>query len=310
MDRLDIRILRELMQGEPLLLIWPARARARPALKLVGKKLGVAESTVRSRLEKLSRLVSEGTLLVNPSLLRERHGILAFDVPGFARKQMVIDELKLIEGMFIVLDFVGPGVFAAFFYSDEPSLNKKISLIADISGCGNNKTFSNVLFPKCDQRLSRTDLQIIASRLADMNKSGGEIAQELRISSRTVKRRFAKMAQEGAISPVLSVNVSGLKDCVYCILMVTCKKGDSRAATEAKILSMVDDYLIFYGHFETFTDFDMIVPSLPIGEKIQDRVRTLKDVETARIEFIAGRYEMYEVMLSKVNRQLAVTGTI
>ena len=311
MDKLDVRIIREYLQGEPLLSIWPSRASSRPPIRLLAKKLGTSESAVRSRVQRLSNLVSlsEGTLIVNPALLGESIGALLFDVSEGLPKEKVLKELKLIEGMFIMVDYESRHVVTVFFYSDKPSLKKKVDLIAAISGCKNRKTFANFVFPRCNLQLSRTDLQIIASRIKDMSKSNQGIAGELGLSSRTVKRRLTRMIDGGAFTPIASMDVTALKDCVYCDLVVTFKNAESRGDTEAGILPLVDDYLTFFGRFDSLTELNMIVPSIPIGEKLRDQIGGLANVKTARIEFIDDRIELYDVMLEKVNHQLVLAGT-
>jgi hypothetical protein len=94
LDKLDVRIIREFLQGEPLLSIWPARVNNKLVLKLLSNKLGVSESTIRSRYEKLSDFLSEGTFCLNPSLLGEKLGVLEFEVSETASKGEVLDRLK------------------------------------------------------------------------------------------------------------------------------------------------------------------------------------------------------------------------
>ena len=54
----------------------------------------------------------------------------------------------------------------------------------------------------------------------------------------------------------------------------------------------------------------MIVPSIPIGEKLRDRIGGLANVKTARIEFIENRIELYDAMLTKVNQRLQIMSTV
>jgi DNA-binding Lrp family transcriptional regulator len=197
-------------------------------------------------------------------------------------------------------------VAIVFFYPDEPSLKKKMDLMIAISGCKHKTLFTNVPYPKSDMQLSTTDLKIIENRQEDMSKSNKKIADELHIAGRTVKRRLTKMIRGGVIWPVASLNVAALKDCIYCDLVVTYTKQGSRLRTEAQILSLVEDYLVFNGHFESLTEFNMIIPSVPVARKILDRVERLRSVKTARIDFVEERIELYEVVSEKVQRQIAL----
>ena len=308
LDRLDVHMVREFFQGEPILSIFPMRETPKPSVALLAKKLGVSESAIRARMRKLERFIppSRGTLIVNPQLLGEEYGILIFDVSELGQKEKVIDELRLIDDMFIVNDYIGSLAIAIFLYSDNSSLERKIDLISKISSCGGRKIFTHSAFPRCDMSLSTTDLQIIKCRLEDMSRSHRDIAEILGISSRTVKRRLSGMVQHWAIMPLFSVDMSQLKDCLMCDLLVQYENEKSKMDTETAILSLVDDYLTFYNPCEGLTQFNIIVPSVPKAHTIADQVRGLRNVRTARIEFFKGRIELYDRMMERVERQIAI----
>jgi len=308
LDKLDVRIVRELFQGEPILSVFPMRETPKPSVALLARKLGVSETAIRARMRKLEKFIppSRGTLIVNPQLLGEKNGILIFDVSESVQKENVIDELRLIDGMFIVNDYSGSLVVAIFFYSDDPSLERKIDLISKISICGSRKTFTHSVFPKCEMSLSEEDLKIIKCRLEDMSRSHRDIAEILDISSRTVKRRLARMVQHGAIMPLFSVDMSQLKDCLMCDLLVQYENEKSKVATETAILSLVDDFLTFHNPSEGITQFSMIVPSVTKAHRIAEQVRGLRNVRTTRIEFFKDRIELYDLMKDRVERQIAL----
>jgi len=308
LDKLDVRMVREFFQGEPILSMFPMRETPKPSVALLARKLGVSETAIRARMRKLEKFVppSRGTLIVNPQLFGEKNGVLIFDVPESVQKENVIDELGLIDGMFIVNDYSGSLVVAVFFYSDDSSLERKIDLISKISSCGSRKTLTRSVFPKCEMSLSAEDFKIIRCRLEDMNRSHREIAEILDISSRTVKRRLARMVQHGAIMPLFSINMSQLKDCLMCDLHVQYENEKSKVTTETAILSLVDDFLTFYNPSEGITQFSMIVPTVTKAHRIAEQVRSLRSVRTTRIEFLKDRIELYDLMMEKVERQIAL----
>ncbi len=305
MDKLDVRILREFLQGEPLLSIWPARATSKPSLAILSKKLGVAESTVRERCEKLSPFLSGWSLMVNPTLLRARVGVVSVEVSERVSKKAVVEKLRLLDDMVIIVNYSGRLLACLFLYPDGRSPTSKVNLISRISESDRGLYYTDIEFAIPDIELSMTDLRIILSRHADMTKSNRTVAAELGISSRTVKRRLMRLVKAGAVWPIASLNVGALREGVYADLIAVFRDPVSRAKTEAEIRSIVDDYLIFHGHYASLTYFDSILPSVPTARALLDRVTEMPGVAMARIDFIEDRIELYEVWEERLRRMMA-----
>ncbi len=304
MDKLDVRIIREFLQGGPSSSIWPARATIKPALRLLSRKFGVAESTVRERYKALSSFLSSWTLMVNPNLTHTGISVLEFDVPVDLSKKEILDRLVLLDGMFIVLNYTGRLVACAFVRQEERDVEKRIELIKRISGC-RESLYTDVPYPKCEIELNETDLQIIANRQADMQMSNLQVGRRIGVSGRTVKRRLTRLVDAGAVFPLASLNLGALSDVAYADLVVVYRDEDSRAKAEADIVSMVDDYLIFNGHFTSLTEFNLMLPSVPMGKTILDRVNRVVGIKTARIDFVEERLESYDALKEPVTRELA-----
>ena len=298
MDKLDVRIIREYMQGEPLLSMWPARQNPKPALRKLSDKLGVAESTVRARYEKISGFLSGWSFQVNPSLFGEKMGVAFFGAPENIQKGKVLDELRLIDEILIIANFLGAMVACVFFFVDETSFKRKVNLISKISGTG--EIISSVIpYVICNIALSRTDLEIIASLQADTRKSNRKVSEELGISSKTVKRRLTRMASQGAVWPLATLNVAALSDYDYANITVMFKS-DHRTETEGEICSLLDDYLIFNGRFLSYSTFHIIVPNMTLATKALQKVTLLKGVKNARVDFMEEWFGRYEILREKV----------
>ena len=303
MDKLDVRILREYTQGDPHLALLSDRPNSRPAAKLLSRRLGISESTARARCQKLASAV-KGVFILNPTTVGERLGVLIFDVPKDIPKDRVLGQLKLIDDMVVIVNYIGTQVVTLFLYSDEQSLKRKTGLITSISRCGSNRTSSDFQFPPCKMKLTRTDFQIIACRLEDANKSFQEIAEELSITSRTVKRRWTKMLLGGAVIAASSLKVAELKDCVYCDLDVTFEEERTRGSIESKIMSLVEDELVYFGHHSTVTEFNLIFSNIPRAEEVLLMVGRMAGVKLARTDFVEERIEMYNAIGERVRRRI------
>ncbi len=306
MDRLDVRIVREFLQGEPLLSFYTSRPSIRPAFRALGEKLGVSESTVRDRFERLSGFLSGGALMMNPGLLGEGVAALEFEVSAGSSKDEVLGKVRLVDGVFMVIDHSGPSAVALFFYPVEAGVQRRADLILRLAGARAG-ALTDIPFPRCNMAPSKTDFQIIASRQEDAAKPNRRIAAELGISSRTVRRRFARLVSGGAILPIFSLRMDALQDGVFVDLHVEYSDPRGRSATEGEILSILDEYLVFNGHFVAYSIFNLILPSIPVARRILEHVRRLRNVQSARVDFVEARLESYELFREKTKKQISLT---
>lgn len=300
MDKLDVRIVREFMQGEALHSIWPSWTGARPAIRALSKKLGVTENTVRARTERLSEFLPGWTLMPNPSLTGEKSLALGLDVPPGVDKQSLFEKIALLEDVVMIIDHAGPHVITVFRYRDQEMMKMKTELIVGLAQCERLASAAEMPFPPCGMKPRLIDLQIVASRQRHPLKSDREIAVELGISLRTVRRRYVRLVREGVVWPIVHLNIDGLRDGIYAHLTVMYEQ-ESRASCEARILPVLSDFLVFNGRFEAYSEFRVIVPSITVASGILEDVRRLKGVRSARIDFVQKRLEFYDVYRRKVD---------
>jgi hypothetical protein len=116
---------------------------------------------------------------------------------------------------------------------------------------------------------------------------------------------MTRMAVEGAAMVLASLDVKALKGGEYAVLMVTYERSELRAETEKDILSIVDEYLIFIGHFVEYSGFNLILPSVPFARALLSRVQRLDGVKKARIDFVEERFEMYDLLGAQVKRKVS-----
>ncbi len=130
MDKLDVRIMRELLRADA------TPPNIRRSFRAIARRLRVDENTVRNRIEKLQRSgFLKGWLIgVNPNLLGEKVARLWFDVQPQSDKANTIRKISLVQGIESIMDYFGASLSAMLCYEDEQILNKNIELI-----CQNRK---------------------------------------------------------------------------------------------------------------------------------------------------------------------------
>jgi len=304
MDKLDIRILREVLQGAPAFSLSVLRPNIRLAFQTISKNLGLAEGTVRDRFNKLSEGFLAGwTFQLNPSLSGVELGAMAFEVSDTVSKQDVLDKLRLIDDILVINSYMGRFIHLLFFYTDERVRLKKTELIRKISLC-KDLAYTNIPFPPVRTKVSLIDMRIVRSLQKDFRKSNREIAKEVGCSSRTVNRRLLRLIREALVFPVASLNVAAMGNSSMADLMVHFKSDEVRQKTQIAIFTLLNDNLFFAVPCPGYGIFNLIVPSVPAGKRILDQVTSLDGVKSARLDFMEERLETYDTLALQVKRKL------
>jgi len=302
LDELDIRIVRELTQGGNVGLAW---GEISPSYSRIGTKLGVSRETVRERVEKMSRsgFLKAFPIQVNPTLLGLKIGALSVDLPPTAQKARILEELSLVDGMILVATHVSSMVGVSFYYEDERALEKKISLISRI--CGATRTrFTTVPIPPCSLVLSMRDWEIVAALQRRRTRPAGEIAKELGISKRTLKRRTKRMIDGMAISTLVSSEIGALSGGIMGNLQVDYNSAKTRPETDGRLLQQLDHSMIYAGLWPGFALFTLVLPNIRSASEILNKVRMTKGVAQARLDLIEERVEVYSTLNEPVERRI------
>ena len=132
MDKLDIHILRALMQGNTL---FPSRPGLHLSFRALAKALAVSEGTIRNRVESMSAsgLIAGETVFVNPALLGLTCGTYGFQVSSEVSKRDVIEQLKLLDDVTIIQNHHGSFIGTTFLYESEEELQRKIRSVQQSS---------------------------------------------------------------------------------------------------------------------------------------------------------------------------------
>jgi DNA-binding Lrp family transcriptional regulator len=307
MDKLDIKIIRELFQPTPFA---PSREGQRKSFRRMGKKLGVSGEVVAKRVDRLvlSGFIRGFPLFLNMNLLGLKAGALVMDVdPSTPRKELA-EKLSLINGLLIVQSHVGGFIGIVFCCEDHESLQKKADLISTVAGARSTK-LTRVPFPENSVSLSRSDWNIISQLEENVDKSLKEISEELQISTRTVKRRMAKLVKNNIIFTLASANVGAIRDAIMADLVVEYDSPDVRPAIDKMLLELLDPYYFSTGPWESYGLFALILPSISKSREILETVKGTSGIRSARLELVEDRYESYGYLRQAVDRKLATLQT-
>lgn len=303
MDEFDIKILRELTHGSHEGLAWGEIA---PSYRTLGMKLGISRDAVRTRLERMSKtgFIRVFPVQVNPTLLGLKMGAVELDVPSDFPKGGLVAKISLIDGVILIARHVGGLVGLTFYYADEDDRDRKIKLVEAICGAAKAR-FTEIPFPPCNVKLSSNDWKILATLQRRRTETAGEIARELGVSSRTLKRRTKRMIDGMAMATLVSSDVSALRGAVIGNLQVRYSPNSSRPETDRALLDGLDRCLVYAGLWTDFSLFTLVLSSIPEASEILEMVKRTKGVANARLDLIDERIEVYSTLRTQVERKLS-----
>ena len=301
MDSLDIKIMRELMTGEAYsVFIYP-----RKPLRTIARKLGIDKDTLRNRIK---RFRGKGLLLgwsanANPNLLGVRMTTLLFNVPSPSSKPDAIRKIKLIPGVFLIDDFYGNSMTVSLYYETDESLKKTTELVSRISNTESLLRF-DTHYPGCSISLTKTDWNIIRSLQKNPGKPYGQLAAELGLSSRTVKRRLSRLIEGMALGVIPNFNMKAIDGTLVNMPVSYSSPKQNREASE-KILGRFDGRLVradLTG--ENHACFNLIITNVAETEDISKWMDEQSGITSYRIDLVQNHLEMWDAFHELIERKL------
>lgn len=240
LDRLDVRILGELLGGDA------ASPSIRKPFRAMAERLGVDENTVRNRIEKLRRsgFLKGWWVAVNPSLLGVKVAQVWLDVRSVSEKAAAVEKISLVGGVGLILDYFGPALSLLLFYEEEQTLRTNLELISRIAD-STQMDWADVPFPKTDVVLTPRDWKIVLSLQKDPWKPFADVADELGVSGVTVKRRLERMNRSKALYLLADLDPKAAEGSLLAHLNVFYDAPGSRFSVTRRISGEFGDEVAF-----------------------------------------------------------------
>ena len=301
MDRVDIGILRWFLQGH---MTAPFRAEVRPNIKLLSKKLGVTDETVRNRMRRLFETgVLNGIVAQpNPAVLGMQAAAFGFYVPPGASRPKLARSLALVEGMLVVATHLDGMIGVVFMHEGGASLERKLELIKEMTGA-TSSVFTEVVFPACDLQLKRADWEILAALRPDASQSYGEIGKKTGLSAKTVKRRLDRMVSGRAVFTVALHEIRAVHGALEANLVVNYEPGADRSAVDSEILRALEDRLFYAGVWARYSAYAISLPNLSAAEAAEAEVKRIRGVKDAKASIMEERLELYDSLDELIARK-------
>ncbi len=240
MDRLDVRILGELLGGDA------AAPSVRKPFRAMAERLRVDENTVRNRIEKLRRsgFLKGWWVAVNPSVLGVKVAQVWLDVHSVSDKAAAVKKISLVSGVGLILDYFGSGLSLLLYYEEDQTVRASLDLISRIAD-STQMDSAEVPFPTSDVVLTPRDWKIVLSLQRDPWKPFADVAEELGVSSVTVKRRLARMNRSKALYLLADLDPKAAEGSLLAHLNVFYDAPGSRLAVTRRISREFGDEVAF-----------------------------------------------------------------
>ncbi len=311
LDDIDVRILREIVQGE---VTFPMSPDIRKPYRAIAEKIGIDEDTACNRVRRLHRigLIEGWRTVLNPRVFEGGEVAVWMDVNPPEFKDDVAAKVKLMQGVVILSRFHGSMLALILRYHDERQLQRQLTLIRMIAKTVGS--LGRIPFPECRIQLSKLDWEILRAVYQEPRKPYTEAAHELGISSRTVKRRLGRLIEANALFAFPAINPKALAGSVLASLLVRYPAALT-AEVNGKIARQLDPYVWHIFHMQPDTPghptpcvFNLALRNVATAHEILRWVREVPGILDARIDLfeeIHTSFEMFDTELEdRVGRLL------
>jgi len=277
-DSLQFRILREMASP----FHGTSGSYLRPTYSDVARKIGIDEETVRIRVRKAQRSGSilGWRLAINPRLLGRQTTSVLLDIDDPSSKPSMVAKIKLIDEVVFIMDFYEKPLRVVFCHENDRDRERRLDLIKSVC-CDKNPLTWQVVFPPSNARLKRTDWEILKVLRRDLMQSNLEIANEVRVSARTVRRRLAFMTKERAIFAFAMGNVARMPG-VSNFFLVRCTN-EKKSEVDAKILSRLENAVFVDNSDKRLSSYAAVFHSMGEADETYRWIKSLNGVESVRI---------------------------
>jgi DNA-binding Lrp family transcriptional regulator len=196
-DALDIGIIRT-MGIQPYGRVPKQPKSLAPAY--IAKVLKVSPETVRQRIATMQKLgvIRHFEVFPNFQHLGLQLSQYYIRLPAESGVQALVKKLESFEGLIGLYNFASPMVAVVVAYRSAGDLERKLRLLVNLAGEGELVKLNDVPMPLLRRPLSNLDWRILRALRGQALRPLSQVAREFKVSARTIKRRFERMAEEGS----------------------------------------------------------------------------------------------------------------
>jgi len=267
----------------------------------IAAKLGVDEETVRNRVKHLRDIgfLLGYRLVPNPILFGLAFASVRVEFKDRESKETAIPQLAHIDGVINIVSTYDKSVLVTLLAKQDWDFAK---LMVDFELDGEVSPVPGLGLRMTRFHMSRLDWEIVSLLLRDAERKMGEVARQLKVSTRTVKRRINLMMKEAAIFAMPMVDLRKTEGISY-QLRVQSEQG-KKWEVEKSVAAKVGNLVFRASDLQNGSVFGFTGANVAEGNEILEWVRTQPGVNSAHMTITEKVVQVFDWLEAEVRRQL------
>ncbi|OLE71615.1 hypothetical protein AUF78_01200 [archaeon 13_1_20CM_2_51_12] len=267
----------------------------------IAAKLGVDEETVRNRVKHLkdTGFLIGYRLVPNPALLGRTFASLRIEFQDRESKQVAIPHLAKVEGVINIGSTYDKSVLVTLLANQDQDFSK---LIVGMGVEGEVSWVPGLGIRTTKFRMTKLDWEIVSLLLREAERKLDELAEQLKVSTRTVKRRLNVMMKETAIFTMPMVDLRKTEGISY-QLRVQSEKG-RKSEVEKSVVAKIGNVIFRASDSQDGSVFGFTGANVAEGNDILEWVKQQPGVISASMTIAERVVQVFDWIESEVERRV------
>ena len=267
----------------------------------IAAKLGVDEETVRNRVKHLrdTRFLLGYRLVPNPVLLGRTFASLRIEFLDREAKQAAIPKLARMDGVINIGSTYDKSALVTLLADRDQDFSK---LVVGLGIDGEVSWVPGLGLRTTKFRMTRLDWEIVSLLLRDAERKLDEIAKQLKVSTRTVKRRLNMMMKETAIFTMPMVDLRKTEGISY-QLRVQSEQG-KKSVVEKSVIAKIGNVIFRASDSQNGSVFGFTGANIAEGNDILEWVKQQPAVKSATMTIAERVVQVFDWIESEVKKRV------
>ena len=270
----------------------------------IAARLGVDEETVRNRVKHLkdTGFLIGYRLVPNPAVLGRTFASLRIEFQDRESKQVAIPHLAKLEGVINIGSTYDKSVLVTLLANPDQDFSK---LIVGMGVEGEVSWVPGLGIRTTKYHMAKLDWEIVSLLLRDAERKLDEIAKQLKVSTRTVKRRLNLMMKEAAIFTMPMVDLRKTEGISY-QLRVQIEQG-KKLEVEKSVVAKIGNVVFRASDSENGSVFGFTGANVAEGSDVLEWVKQQPGVKSASMTIAERVAQVFEWIESEVEKRVRTT---
>ena len=211
----------------------------------IATRLGLRADLVRDRISRMedAGVISGYEIYPNFRLLDMQQTTFHYRLAAETMKGEAIDRALRFDGVVGVYNYLGPQLCMDICYRTEQECRRRLEVLGDYIGNRDAIRWIERHPPEPARSLDQLDWRIIQCLRGDARRSLEDVSAELEVSLRTIRRRFAKLRDDGSTDIVPRINPAQIEGTLLAQLIVH-MASDTGISARAEVRQALAEHLL------------------------------------------------------------------